>query len=382
MGLTATSSGVVRDPFYACGSLAGVINFTGAAQVACLNQIPASRLDPNAIKLLNLYPALTGPGIFTNYSADRVVRNDVNHLDVRVDQDFSAKNQMFGRVTYSHDNDFVPGPFTGIADGGSFNRANYHDVDFNSVLSVTHVFLPTMINELHWGYSRIHFSGGYDLPFGRGRRFGRNAHGAFNQLVGGWSTNWILTLESGFPFTVGCPIGTTSTLGCDAFIVPGQNVYAGPHNVNQWLNPSAFANPPVATTVGQTDLAPLGGAPTQAHGPGFHRLDFSIFKQFQTTERTHLEFRAEFFNLTNTPQFSDPSFLDFTNTKTFGRITGLRDGANDPRQIQFAFEALLVSGGKLPPPFRRPRMVRQRSAWGVPRFRTERKLNACRPVER
>ena len=73
--------------------------------------------------------------------------------------------------------------------------------------------------------------------------------------------------------------------------------------MNQWLNPAAFATPPVATTIGQTDFSPLGGGPAQFVGPGFHRLDFSLFKQFQLTERFRLEFRSEFFNLTNHPNF-------------------------------------------------------------------------------
>ena len=183
----------------------------------------------------------------------------------------------------------------------------------------------------------VHVSGTYQLPLGSGRRFGGSASGAWNQLIGGWSINWILSLQGGFPFTVYCPT-PTSYFGCFALLVPGQNIYAGPHNVDQWLNPAAFANPPVATAVGQKDYAPLGGAPTQAYGPSFRRLDLSAFKAFRTSERTHLEFRAEFFNLTNTPQFANPSYLDFTNKATFGRITSLRDGVNDPRQIQFALK--------------------------------------------
>jgi len=76
----------------------------------------------------------------------------------------------------------------------------------------------------------------------------------------------------------------------------------------------------------------------QVAGPGFHRLDFSLFKQFQTTESTHLEFRAEFFNITNTPQFGQPSFRNFTNTANFGQILSTSDAPNDPRQIQFALK--------------------------------------------
>jgi hypothetical protein len=184
----------------------------------------------------------------------------------------------------------------------------------------------------------VHLSGIYQLPFGKGRRYAASASGAVDQVIGGWSVNAIVTLTDGYPNTIGCPIGTTANFGCNALLVPGQNMYAGPHNVNQWLNPAAFANPPVATTIGQSDYAPLGGAPGQYLGPGYHRLDLSLFKQFRTSERTRLEFRAEFFNLTNTPQFAPPAFTDFTNTATFGQINSLRDGANDPRQIQFALK--------------------------------------------
>jgi Carboxypeptidase regulatory-like domain/TonB dependent receptor len=194
-----------------------------------------------------------------------------------------------------------------------------------------------------------HFSGTYELPVGYGRKFLGDSRGIVNGVLGGWMTNWILTLEDGQPGTVGCVISTTSGFGCNALLVPGQDVNAGPHNVNQWLNPNAFASPPVATTIGQSDYSPLGGAPTQFYGPGFHRLDFSLFKNFRTTERTHLEFRAEFFNLTNHPNFAPPGFsgngvvaapgsLDYTSPTTFGVINSTRDGQNDQREVQLALK--------------------------------------------
>ena len=83
---------------------------------------------------------------------------------------------------------------------------------------------------------------------------------------------------------------------------------------------------------------------------GFHRFDFSVFKEFRTSEKTRLEFRSEFFNLTNHPNFSTPQgptggsavvsapgALDFKNAN-FGRITATRDTPNDPRQIQFGLK--------------------------------------------
>jgi hypothetical protein len=195
----------------------------------------------------------------------------------------------------------------------------------------------------------VHVSGGYTLPFGKGQKFLHDSTGVANQVVGGWHLNWILTLQDGQPFTVGCVGSYTSGLGCNALLVPGQNVYAGQHDVNQWMNPAAFRSPPVATTIGQTDYAPLGGAPTQLLGPGFHRMDLSIFKEFPISESKRLEFRAEFFNLTNTPQFSIPGFsfpsepaapgsLNYNDTVHFGQITSTRDAASDAREIQFALK--------------------------------------------
>jgi hypothetical protein len=184
----------------------------------------------------------------------------------------------------------------------------------------------------------VHLSGLYALPFGNGRRFLANSRGLVNGVLGGWQTNWILTLQDGQPFNVPCAVDTTADFGCFALEIPGQNIYAGPHDVNHWVNAAAFATPPIATAIGQSNYAPLGGAVSPAHGPGEHRLDFSLFKEFPISESKHFEFRAEIFNLTNTPWFSNPSQLNYTEPSTFGEISTLRDGANDPRIIQFALK--------------------------------------------
>ncbi|MBZ5561020.1 MAG: carboxypeptidase regulatory-like domain-containing protein [Acidobacteriia bacterium] len=187
----------------------------------------------------------------------------------------------------------------------------------------------------------FHASGIYQLPFGKGKHFGGNVSGPVNHVIGGWNTQWILTLQNGFPFNIGCAI-TTNALpsgnNCVAFLVPGQALYTqlGPHGINQFMNPAAFANPPVATTVGQTDFAPLGGRPFQIHGPSFNNFDFSLFKDFRTSETTHLEFRSEFFNFLNHPNFGN-SFKssNYTDLQNFGVINGTR---GIPREIQLALK--------------------------------------------
>jgi hypothetical protein len=154
-------------------------------------------------------------------------------------------------------------------------------------------------------------------------------------MVGGWNFNYIYIYQSGQPFTVGCPVATTSDFGCNALFVPGQDPYAGPHNQTQWLNPKAFSQPPAATQIGQTDYAPLGGAADQLRGPTLKNLDASLLKRFNVTERNKLEFRAEAFNLTNSVDFSNPGQLNFTNLKAFSSITGTR---NNQRLMQLALK--------------------------------------------
>jgi hypothetical protein len=182
----------------------------------------------------------------------------------------------------------------------------------------------------------VHISGSYDLPFGRGRRFLGGASRATDAVLGGWAVNFIYTYQGGQPFTVTCPVAT-SEFGCFADVVPSVDMYAGPHNKTQWLNPAAFAEPPAATTIGETNFAVLGGGPQQARGPDFQNLDSSVFKNFAFTETMKLQFRAEAFNTTNTPQFAQPGNLNFTTTN-FSQITATRNPSEDFRRLQLALK--------------------------------------------
>jgi hypothetical protein len=156
-------------------------------------------------------------------------------------------------------------------------------------------------------------------------------------VLGGWSGNFIYTYQTGEPFTVPCAVPTTADFGCDANKVSGQNAYSGLHNAKQWLNPSAFTTPPVATQIGQTDFSVLGGPPQQVRGPGFYNVDFSVFKQFELEGKSFVQFRAEAFNLLNTPQFAQPGNLNYANPANFAQITGL---VNGPRILQFALKVV------------------------------------------
>ena len=207
----------------------------------------------------------------------------------------------------------------------------------------------------------FHFSGTYELPFGKGKHFLSDASSGMEKLVGGWAMVWSSTLQGGQPIRLGCPTGTAQGLGCDALFT-GQPLDLGIHTdangIASWFgNPLAFTQPCALGTsnparcVPLTGFGALGGL-TQVPGPGFHRLDFSLFKELAFSERYRLQFRAEIFNIFNHPNFNAPGFggngvvaisgsTDFTNTdpKTkFGELGSTRDAPYDPRQIQFALK--------------------------------------------
>src|SRR5260370_3098343 len=153
-GLIAPKSGFVRDPFFQ-GDIAGITKFTSAATESLMNLLPASRLDPNAIKLLNTYTAPDTARSVTRTTADyaalRPQPDQTNQFDTRIDQNFSEKDQMFGRVGYAARSRTSPGDFTGVIDNSGMSV----DHSLNAGISETHLFSPTIINEVRIGYSRL-----------------------------------------------------------------------------------------------------------------------------------------------------------------------------------------------------------------------------------
>ena len=185
-----------------------------------------------------------------------------------------------------------------------------------------------------------HGASTYDLPVGRGHQFGAAMPKAADLIVGGWELGGFYTFQSGQPFTVTCPAATTADFGCSANVVSGQGLYTGPHNYNQWLNASAFAQPAAATQVGQGDYSPLGTSGIQqVRGPHYTNLDSAIFKNFHITESAYLQFRADAFNLTNTPPFVQPQQLNFS-AGSFSNIGATKNsnGNNGARTLQLALK--------------------------------------------
>ncbi len=159
-------------------------------------------------------------------------------------------------------------------------------------------------------------SGNYDLP----------GNGA---IFGGWRASWVLSLYSGQAQTINCSVASGAGTQCYALVVG--DPYAGQHDVNQFYNPAAFADPRPVATIGQTDFSPLGGERSQVTGPALRQLDMGFAKQMRIGGRRQFEVRVEAFNITNTPAFNLPGSLNFQDARNFASITTMR---NTPRQLQ------------------------------------------------
>jgi hypothetical protein len=153
-GLTATSTGYVREPFSAvCGPHTASYSVTGCPDI---NVLPAGRLDPNAIKLLQLYPTPTNGAFSSNFASNPNLFEHRNAFDTRVDFDLTQKDQVFFRFSYVDDPQNIPGPFGGIADGGGFQEGIQTAKSDQSALAWTHVFSPSLVNVARVGYNHLH----------------------------------------------------------------------------------------------------------------------------------------------------------------------------------------------------------------------------------
>ncbi len=180
---------------------------------------------------------------------------------------------------------------------------------------------------------RLSMSYSYALPFGKGKNYLAD-DGWVSTILTGWETHGIITVQSGRPFTVALlpeldNSGTgRSILGFGANDRP--NVAGNPQISNRtperWFNTSAF-NFPAPGTFGNAGRNILDG-------PDFQNVNASLMKNTALTERVNLQFRAEFFNLFNHPNFNLPD--NFLGSPTFGRISSARD----PRHIQFGLKLL------------------------------------------
>jgi hypothetical protein len=180
-----------------------------------------------------------------------------------------------------------------------------------------------------------------DLPFGRGKRFFGGVSGVTSKVVSGWGIDGVTTFQRGFPLKISWGGSGTAleqaNLGVSNVrpnVVPGCGKSSGGSGLsgrlNEWFNVNCFAPPP------QWGFGTESRVDATLRSDGAENFDFALFKRTMITESAGLEFRTEFFNLFNHPQFGFPG-TNFVagSANGFGKVTSQ---LNNPRLIQFALK--------------------------------------------
>jgi len=176
----------------------------------------------------------------------------------------------------------------------------------------------------------------YELPFGKGRKWGSEWSGVTNGILGGWKVGGIFQARTGLPITVidGRARSLQGERGferpnCIGNPVPSnQSVTTDPNASadSRWLNINAFEAVPLGT---------FGNCSTGvARAPGYSNIDLVVSKRFEAGSDRYLEFRVESFNLLNHPSFGPPA-RDISVPNTFGLITNT---ISSPRVIELALK--------------------------------------------
>jgi len=179
----------------------------------------------------------------------------------------------------------------------------------------------------------INANGVYDFPFGKGRRFVSNAHGALNQIIGGWQFGTIATWHTGFAFSTSTDAFPVNFfVNSPAILTGSPSALATNIHSDQTGAIQMFANPTAA--VGAYSFTNGGevGSRNTLRGPGFWNFDTRFTKQFFLTEAHKLTFQWDAFNAFNHTNFADPA-ADINSPATFGQITSQ---ANANRVMQFS----------------------------------------------
>jgi len=304
---------------------------------------PAALLAPGVqSNAYRPFPDL-GTIYYNEFSAD----SNYNSLQTKIDRRFSNGLSLLGTYTYAHSLDDATTPLGSSGDGG------YRNVN---LIGLSGDYSNSPWDTRH----RVTFNSTYEIPVGRGKKF-LNSASPLNYLVGGWSGTLVFRAQTGQPFTVYNSTAAANGAGSHPYLVrdpfqgggspdpsnPGTSCPAQVKTLQHWYNPCAFANPLPASSIargqiitGQAARAYLGGPRNSIYGPGYERIDLSLFKSIPTLREQSVQFRVDAFDLLNTPAYGQPNGTIGTNG---GLIAGARYfSANTPtsRFFQLALKYL------------------------------------------
>jgi hypothetical protein len=264
------------------------------------------------------------------------VANSIYHaLQVRAEKDFSNGLQFLVTYVWSKSIDNASATdgsvvFLGGGNGGNtLNVQNPYDI--RSERSVSVFDIPQVLQVSYV----------YEIPFGRGRAFGRDMNPILNAVVGGWQTNGIVRIDDGRPLisllSGGTPIPIYNGVGQRPNLsAPLQRASGSPEDFTTAGGPTYFSNPQVATVPANYTFGNAPRTITSVRQPGARDVSMSLFKEFNLgmiREGMRLEFRAESFNTFNHPHFNGPDST--VGSSNFGIITST---VNTARELQLALK--------------------------------------------
>ncbi|MBI3664433.1 MAG: TonB-dependent receptor [Acidobacteria bacterium] len=264
---------------------------------------PLNGWDPIGGTFINGCPPDGVPVFSSIFAQDTIANANYNSMQVLLEKRFSKGLQLSGAYTWSKSIDNASS-FENI-----LNPVNYRASRSLSLFDARHRFVLSYV---------------WELPF-------RTYHGARGVLLNGWMLSGIVTFQSGFPIRI-TSADDLELMNSFDFELPGQPNQVKPFRKLDPRGPGNFGFDPTAF-VSQA-FGTIGNAPRAVCcGPGANNFDMAFMKTTRITENTRVEFRAEFFNIWNHAQFTNPSG-NITDGPDFGRVKRARD----PRLIQFALK--------------------------------------------
>lgn len=279
-------------------------------------QLPASSSiggkTVTAAQLLKPYPRFLNVATYRNNTGS----TSYNAIQAKLEQRFS--HGLYLLFAYTHSK---------LIDSASsvFSTTVLSSPNSNSLVAAD-TFRPSLERDSSSGDmpNVTSISGIYELPVGRGHRIGSS--GVLDKVFGGWSFNAITLLQSGMPVTVTQATNSNAFAG---FALQRPNIVGDPTLPSDQRTPAHFFNTSAFTTTPQFSSGNASRNPVR--GPAYRDLDVALVKHTKLSERTDLEFRAEIFDLTNTPAFAQPN--GSFGSSAFGSIIST---VTDPRVVQFA----------------------------------------------
>jgi hypothetical protein len=263
-------------------------------------------------QLLKPYPRFLNIATYRNNSGT----TNYNAIEVKVEQRFD--HGIYFLFAYTHSKL--------IDDASSVFSSTVLSSPNSSSLVAADTFRPYLERDSSNGDmpNVTSFSGIYELPAGRGHRFAST--GVADTLLGGWSLNAIVSLQSGMPVTITQATNNNAFAG---FALQRPNIVGKPSLSPGRRTPARFFNTTAFATAPQFVIGTASRNPVR--GPAYRDLDIALVKRTTLPGEAYMEFRGEIFNITNTPAFSQPN--GSFGSAAFGSITST---TTDPRVVQFA----------------------------------------------